>query len=140
MALDKLLDVEIVTPQKVLYSGKAQSVSVPGSKSPFQVLYNHAPIVSSLDLGIVKVINESGKDVYFATDTGFAEVNHNKVSVLVENAFEASGITAEFANEKLHSAKELLSKATNQEEAESAKKLIRHAENLLKTSQKYKEN
>ena len=62
MADNKLLQVEIVTPQRVIFSGTAQSVTVPGSKSPFQVLFNHAPIVSSLDCGLTKLIDEAGEN------------------------------------------------------------------------------
>jgi F-type H+-transporting ATPase subunit epsilon len=86
MAQDKLLDVEIVTPQRVVYSDKAQSVSVPGSQSPFQILYNHAPIVSTLDGGRIKIVNAAGEELIFATTPGFVEVRNNKVSILVETA------------------------------------------------------
>ncbi|MBM2815328.1 MAG: H+transporting two-sector ATPase delta/epsilon subunit [Ignavibacteria bacterium] len=82
------LQVDIITPQKVIYSGEAESVTLPGSKSPFQVLINHAPIVSSLDNGKVKVVETGGKSHSFSTTDGFAEVAKNKVSVLVESAEE----------------------------------------------------
>jgi len=140
MAYEKLLDVDIVTPQKIFFSGKAQNVTVPGLQAPFQVLYNHAPIVSSLELGIVRIVDESGKNSYYATGTGFVEVSKNKVSILVENAFEGSAINFEDANNKLKSAKEQLAASKNQDEAEIAKLSIKFAENLLKTHEKAKEN
>jgi F-type H+-transporting ATPase subunit epsilon len=83
---EKLLEIEIVTPQAKIYSGKAESVSLPGSKSPFQVLYNHAPIVSSLEVGLIKILDDNGKNLWFACSTGFTEISKNKVSILVENA------------------------------------------------------
>lgn len=86
MANEKLLDVEIVTPQKTVFTGKAQSVTVPGSLAPFQILYNHAAIVSSLDQGKVRIVDTNGKDVLYTTGKGFAEVNKNLVSILVESA------------------------------------------------------
>ena len=86
MANEKLLDVEIVTPQKTVFTGKAQSVTVPGSLAPFQILYNHAAIVSSLDQGKVRIVDSNGKDVLYSTGKGFAEVNKNLVSILVESA------------------------------------------------------
>ncbi|RPI66540.1 MAG: hypothetical protein EHM43_11245, partial [Ignavibacteriae bacterium] len=55
MSTDHTLNVSIVTPQSTAFEGKALAVSVPGTQSPFQVLYNHAPIISSLDIGIVKI-------------------------------------------------------------------------------------
>ncbi|MCE5305683.1 ATP synthase F1 subunit epsilon [bacterium] len=81
---DKLLDVEIVSPEKYIYRGKAQSVSVPGSLSPFEILYNHAPIFSILDPGIIKIVEESGSPVLFAVRSGFVEVLNNSVSIVVE--------------------------------------------------------
>ena len=140
MANEKLLDVDIVTPQKVFFSGKAQNVSVPGSQSPFQVLFNHAPIVSSLDLGIVRIVDENGKNNFYATGTGFVEVSKNKVSILVENAFEGSAISIVETNLKLKTAKEQLALSKNQDEAELAKQSIKFAENLIKTYEKSKEN
>lgn len=88
MAQDKLLNVEIITPQKKIFAGKASAVSVQGAQSPFQVLYNHAPIVSSLEDGSTKIIEENGKEIKFATGSGFAEVSRNNVSILVETAVE----------------------------------------------------
>lgn len=83
---DKLLNVDIVTPQKTIYSGKATSVSVPGRKSPFQVLFNHAPIVSTLDTGKVKIVTEENKELFYSTSGGFVEVRSNNISILVETA------------------------------------------------------
>ena len=89
---DKILNVEIITPQKTIYSGKAISVAVPGSQSPFQVLYNHAPIVTSLDTGIIKIIDEDKNEKYFASKNGFAEVRKNLVSILVDNAEDGAKV------------------------------------------------
>lgn len=86
--MEKTLSVEIVTPASVVFKGNATSVSLPGTKSPFQVLYNHAAIVSTLDKGTIKIVNNDGVKL-FNTSNGFAEVNNNTVSVLVETAEEA---------------------------------------------------
>lgn len=82
------LSVEIITPAEVIFKGEAISVSLPGSKAPFQVLSGHAPIVSSLDNGKIKVDTAKGEKI-FQSSTGFAEINNNKVSVLVESAQES---------------------------------------------------
>jgi F-type H+-transporting ATPase subunit epsilon len=79
------LSLEIVTPKEVIYKGEADIVTIPGSKSPFQVLPNHAAIVSSLDNG--KLIFRNGSEqTEYKTSSGIAEVNNNKISVLVEEA------------------------------------------------------
>lgn len=83
---NKLLKVDLISPQKTIYSGMARSVSVPGKKSPFQVLFNHAPIVSTLDDGIIKIVDENEKTLKFSSKNGFVEVRSNNVSILVESA------------------------------------------------------
>lgn len=132
MDANKLIEVKIVSPQKVIYSGKAVSVSVPGSQSPFQILYNHAPIVSSLDLGIVKIVDENEKTVFFATTKGFTEVRKNIVSILVDNAENAAEFDPEKAEEKLAAANEKYEKAASAEEKEIAKEEIQEIRNLIK--------
>jgi len=108
MAIDKLLTVEIVTPQQVEYSGRAESITVPGTEGPFQVLYNHAPIISSLEIGVIKLVDEQGDTKIFATGGGFAEVSHNKVSVIVESIEDPAKIDIDRATEALERAEELL--------------------------------
>lgn len=135
---DKLLNVEIVTPEKILFTGKAVSVSVPGSKSPFQVLYNHAPIVSSLDIGEIKIVDESQKSLIFASSPGFTEVRKNKVSILVESAVDASALDGQLLMDEVKSAKEKIQNAADKLEAEDAKKELKIAENSLKVFNKFK--
>jgi F-type H+-transporting ATPase subunit epsilon len=89
---EKILDIEIVTPQKIVYSGKAHTITVPGSQSPFQVLFNHAPIVSTLDEGIIKLVDETEKIHLIKISKGFVEVPHNHVSIVVESAEEQNSI------------------------------------------------
>ena len=135
MAQDKLLDVEIVTPQKVVFSGKAVSVSVPGSLSAFQILYNHAPIVSSLDMGIIKIVDDNDSNIFYATGSGFTEVSKNKISILVESAYNAKELDASVINETIKNAKENLK--GNQDNSE-AQNLIKLEENKLKALEKFK--
>lgn len=80
------LSLEIVTPQSKTYSGDVKSVTLPGALSPFQVLINHAPIVSSLVSGVLKVEQLDGSVKTFHTSSGFAELTNNKLSVVVEKA------------------------------------------------------
>ena len=56
------LYIEIITPSKVGYRGNISSVTVPGTVGNFQVLYNHAPIISSLDVGEIKIREQDGKE------------------------------------------------------------------------------
>lgn len=83
---DKSLYLEIITPKEVIFKGDVQSVTVPGSKSPFQILFNHAPIVSSLDEGQIKIAETDKKEIIYTTGTGFIELQNNRISILVEDA------------------------------------------------------
>jgi F-type H+-transporting ATPase subunit epsilon len=73
----------IITPDKELYSGKVKSVRVPGTSGQFEILNNHAPIVSSLQKGEVRVIAANGEKLVFPVEQGFVEVLRNEVSVLI---------------------------------------------------------
>jgi F-type H+-transporting ATPase subunit epsilon len=89
---DKYLKIDIITPQSVVYSDYAISVNVPGSQSPFEVLINHAAIVSSLDSGVIKIKCSDSSTIYFAVGTGFIEVKKNEVAILVETAVKSLDI------------------------------------------------
>lgn len=81
-------NLEIVTPEKRVFAGTVQSVQVPGTDGSFQVLYNHAPIISTLGEGKLKLVQEDGKDLVFTTRDGVIEVLKNKVVILVEKVLE----------------------------------------------------
>ena len=73
----------IVSPEKTVYEGNATSVVVPGDKGTFEVLDNHAPIISSLQAGNI-VVNDAGNLMNFDIKSGFIEVAQNTVSICVE--------------------------------------------------------
>lgn len=75
------MQLEIITPDKVLYSGEITGVKVPGSKGFFEILNNHAPIISNLDKGTVRVNDASGTQ-NFDISGGIVEVFNNKVIIL----------------------------------------------------------
>lgn len=80
---EELIELEIVSPEKTLFTGLVEWVALPGAKAPFTVLYNHAPIVSTLCAGKIKWKNgkEGGE---MLVNEGFVEVRSNKVVVCVE--------------------------------------------------------
>lgn len=75
------MQLEIITPDAVLYSGDVNAVKVPGKKGSFEVLNNHAPIISSLDAGKVRVKDAQGTH-YFDITGGIIEVLENRIIVL----------------------------------------------------------
>ncbi len=131
MAQDKFLEVEIVTPQKTVFSGKAQSVTLPGSQAPFQVLINHAPIVSSLELGQIKIVDDNGNEILYATSDGFTEISNNVVSVLVETADSPNDIDIEALKSELDALNSKLNNASK-DEKNRLRKRLKLCENKLK--------
>jgi len=82
--------IEILTPEKKLFSGDAYGVQLPGISGSFEVLEKHAPMVSALGKGAVKILlDKTGKSSSYKINSGFVEVLNNQVSVLVEGAIEA---------------------------------------------------
>ncbi|MEM0996136.1 MAG: ATP synthase F1 subunit epsilon [Bacteroidota bacterium] len=79
------LNLDIITPDATVYSGKVESVTVPGSEGRFQVLKNHAPIISTLTEGPLKFKTMDQEEHLFRASGGVVEVLKNKVIVLVES-------------------------------------------------------
>lgn len=75
--------LEVLTPDEKLFSGEIESVSVPGINGKFQILDNHAPIVSALTKGSVEIRKPNGESEKFLIEQGFVEVLKNEVSLLV---------------------------------------------------------
>jgi F-type H+-transporting ATPase subunit epsilon len=76
--------IEIVTPDKRVFEGDIKSVRVPGKKGSFQVLKDHAPIVSTLENGPVILVDPEGKETIFEISGGVIEVKANKIILLAD--------------------------------------------------------
>lgn len=80
------MHLEIVTPDETLYEGKVTLIEVPGSKGRFQVLQYHAPIISTLNKGRIRVEESGGDPQYYDIEGGVLEVQRNKAIILAEVA------------------------------------------------------
>lgn len=78
------MTVDIISPDKKLFSGKAQSVRLPGTNGSFGILENHAPIISTLQKGIIYLVSENNEKLSFEIKGGVVEVLNNKVIVLAD--------------------------------------------------------
>lgn len=78
--------LEIISPDHQLYSGEVDLVQVPGSKGSFEILRNHAPIISTLEQGKIKIVDQKGTISFFDIDGGVIEAKKNKIIVLAESA------------------------------------------------------
>jgi F-type H+-transporting ATPase subunit epsilon len=86
------MNLEILTPEKKLYSGDVYGVQLPGVDGSFEVLEKHAPLVGALKSGKLKVLKDKNNHfTFFNIQSGFVEVINNKVTVLVEGASQVEG-------------------------------------------------
>lgn len=81
------MNLEILTPEKKLFTGQVYGVQLPGITGLFEVLEKHAPLVSALKAGKLKILMDRNNEVsLFDIQAGFVEVLNNQVTVLVEGA------------------------------------------------------
>ena len=78
------MELEIITPEKKIYEGDVRLVKVPGTKGSFEILHNHAPLISTLERGTIKIISEDDKDEFFEVTGGIIEVQRNKIIILAD--------------------------------------------------------
>jgi len=88
---------QLLTPEGSSFEGQVESVRVPGSNGNFQMLHNHAPIVSSLGIGKISIKQEDQKILNFAVSGGFVEMSDNQLTILAEKAEKSTEINREEA-------------------------------------------
>ncbi len=77
--------LEIITPEKKLFEGEIKLIKVPGTNGSFEILKNHAPIISTLESGTVKIISPEGSETHFQIGGGVIEAKENKIILLAES-------------------------------------------------------
>ena len=78
------MELEIITPEKDLFKGEVDLVQLPGIDGSFEILNNHAPLISVLAAGKIKIKDKSGQLEYFEVNGGVIEVLKNHILILVE--------------------------------------------------------
>ena len=78
--------LEILTPERKLYSGDVYGVQLPGVDGSFEILDRHAPLIAALGKGKMKVLKDKAHTEHYTIEGGFVEVLNNKATVLVEGA------------------------------------------------------
>ena len=99
------LQVEIRSPEGMVWSGAARTVVVPGTKGSMGILPRHAPLTSSLEVGLTRVTDEAGQAHRFVTGTGLVEVLDDRVEILVGFAERPDQIDVQRAQEAHERAK-----------------------------------
>lgn len=131
--MSKTFQAQILTPEGSLYEGEVEGVQVPGKSGNFLILFNHAPIVSTLGVGPVIIKKPDNTEITYAVSGGFVEINDNHMTLLAEKATESSEIDVEEAKKLREDAKERLKDMNN--DLEKAEKDLAIAENNLKIAQ-----
>ncbi len=80
------MNLEVITPEKTLYQGEIISIHVPGSKGSFTVLKNHAPIISTLEKGELRIVTIDKRSESIDIQGGIIEVKKNNIIVLADMA------------------------------------------------------
>lgn len=130
------LTLEIVTPERMVFSGVVEEVTIPGTEGEFGVLRGHASLLSSVDVGELGFVRDQKKTRY-AVNTGYAEVTASKVTVLVETAERADEIDVERARRARERAEEKMAKLSKEDaDFEKAKLALLRAVTRLNVSGK----
>ncbi len=129
------LELEIVTPFGVTYSEKVNSCVVPGEMGQFQILNNHAPLVSVVKIGVIKIEKQDGKILYLATNGGFCEVKNNLIKVIVESAELADSIDVARAEYAKKRAAERMASHSTDTDFDRVRLALERAMNRLKVSE-----
>jgi F-type H+-transporting ATPase subunit epsilon len=129
---DKTFHLEIVTPKRVVFKGEVTSFSAPGIDGGFQVLHSHAPLLASVKIGKVKIIETSGTESHYAISGGFVEVRENNVILLAETAERTDEIDVERVKAARDRAVKRLAKKYPDTDIERAKLALYRALNRLK--------
>lgn len=110
----KEIYVEIVTPSKVGYKGEVKNITVPGKLGNFQVLFNHAPLMSIFEIGLIKIVEADGKELIFTTGGGTVEIMKNKILLLAESFEDLDKIDLKRAEEAKKRAEERMKNLYNE--------------------------
>jgi len=78
------MQLVVLTPEKEVFKGEVSLIKLPGSNGAFEILENHAPIISSLEEGEVKIVPSNGKEIHLKISGGVVECKKNNIILLVE--------------------------------------------------------
>jgi F-type H+-transporting ATPase subunit epsilon len=132
------LKLDIFTPSKLAYSAPVKAVTIPGTLGSFQVLHNHAPIISTFEPGAIKIIVDDNNTIYFCTSGGTIEVLDNKIKILADSLEAVSEIDVERAKSALKRAEERLAKKSIEKiDVVRAESSLARAYNRIKIYDKY---
>lgn len=114
---------ELVSPEKLLFSGEAAEVMVPGTEGYFTVMKDHAPFISTVKPGIVEAKLSNGEDMKIFVRGGLADVSPSGFTLLAETAVDVKDIDADYINGQIKSAEDDLANAIDEKKQAAQEKL-----------------
>jgi F-type H+-transporting ATPase subunit epsilon len=115
---------ELVSPEQLLISEDVESVLVPGSEGDFQVLPNHAPVLSTLRPGLLDVVLPGGKERRIFVRGGFAEVGPDCLTVLAQNAIDSADLNKSVLAQEIKDAEEDVNDAKDDQTRDKAQDIL----------------
>lgn len=125
------------TPEKQLFEDDVISLIAPGTEGYLEILTNHAPILTSLGIGKLTVLDKSKKKWVFAITGGVLEASHNKAALLLDSAELGSSIDIRHEEEVIKRERKKLELRHDEAAAAESKALILLSENRIKAAEEY---
>jgi F-type H+-transporting ATPase subunit epsilon len=133
---DNPFHIEIVTPRKVIFNGEVNSFSAPGIEGGFQVLFSHAPLLSTIGIGEVRITTKENTEHRYSTSGGFVEVKNNKLVMLAETIERLDEIDVKRAEAAKERAMARLKERKPETEVERADVALQRALNRIRLAQR----
>ena len=130
------INLEIITPEKIIYKDSVDSVTVPGTKGLFQVLKDHAPLMSTIEIGVITLKKDS-ENTYLTTAGGTIEVLNNNVLILADSVEVVDDIDVKRAERAKTRAEENLKSKKEDIDFLRAELALKRAINRIKAKEKY---
>lgn len=127
--------LELVTPERLLFSEEVQAIRAPGVEGSLGVLAGHAPLLTELMTGLIKVTLADGSEAFIATSGGFLQVNKEKVIILADTAELSEEIDVERAKAAAAKARQLLEVPGSTIDAEELRLAVERAQNRIRVAQ-----
>jgi F-type H+-transporting ATPase subunit epsilon len=131
------INLEIITPEKIIYKDSVDSITVPGTKGMFQVLKDHAPLMSTIEIGVI-TLKKNDENTYLTTAGGTIEVLNNNVLILADSVEVIDDIDIERAERaKTRAEQNLKRKKEEETDFVRAELALKRAINRINAREKY---
>ena len=127
------INIRVIAPDRTVFDTQVEEVILPSSTGQLGILKNHAPLLSALDIGVMRV-KIDGKSVPVYLNGGFAEIDNNQLIVLVNSAEKGSNIDQNVAQQDLEVATVMVNQAVTNKEKLDATQAIRKAKARLQAA------